>query len=77
MDLLFLLINWASQVAHWVKNLPALQEMWGHFLLVRKVPWRRKRQPTPVFLPGESNGQRSLTGYSPWCHKESDTTEVT
>ena len=36
---------------------------------------RRKWQPTPVFLPGESHGQRSLAGYSPWGHKESDTTE--
>ena len=31
--------------------------------------WRRKWQPTPVFLPGESHGQRSLAGYSPWGHK--------
>ena len=37
--------------------------------------WRRKWQPTPVFLPGESHGQRSLVGYSPWGGKESDTTE--
>ena len=37
--------------------------------------WRRKWQPTPVFLPGEFHGQRSLAGYSPWGHKESDTTE--
>ena len=36
---------------------------------------RRKWQPTPVFLPGKSHGQRSLVGYSPWGHKESDTTE--
>ena len=36
---------------------------------------RRKWQPTPVLLPGESHGQRSLVGYSPWGHKESDTTE--
>jgi len=36
---------------------------------VRKIPWRRKWQPTPVFLPGESQGQRSLAGYSPWGHK--------
>ncbi|KAB0343717.1 hypothetical protein FD754_020643 [Muntiacus muntjak] len=35
----------------------------------------RKWQPTPVFLPGESHGRRSLVGYSPWGHKESDTTE--
>ena len=33
--------------------------------------------PTPVFLPGESHGQRSLVGYSPWGHKESDMTEAT
>ena len=37
--------------------------------------WRRKWHPTPVFLPGKSHGQRSLVGYSPWGHKESDTTE--
>ena len=42
---------------------------------VGKIPWRRKREPTPVLLPGKSNGQRSLVGYSPWGHKESDTTE--
>ena len=37
--------------------------------------WRRKWQPTPVLLPGKFHGQRSLVGYSPWSHKESDTTE--
>ena len=42
---------------------------------VRKIPWRRKWQPTPVFLPGKSHGQRSLAGYSPWGCKGSDTTE--
>ena len=42
---------------------------------VRKIPQRRKRQPTPVFLPGESHGQRSLSGYSLWGHKEWDMTE--
>ena len=36
---------------------------------VRKIPWRRKWQPTTVFLPGEFHGQRSLAGYSPWGHK--------
>ena len=40
-----------------------------------KIPWRRKRQPTPVLLPGESHGGRSLVGYSPWGGKELDTTE--
>ena len=38
-----------------------------------KIPWRR--QPTPAFLPGESPEQRSLAGYCPWGHKQSDTTE--
>ena len=42
---------------------------------IRKIPWRRKWQPTPVFLLGESYGQRNLVGYSPWGHKESDMTE--
>ena len=39
--------------------------------------WRRQWHPTPVFWPGESHGQRSLAGYSPWGHKESDTAEPT
>ena len=42
---------------------------------VGKIPWERKWLPTPVFLPGESHGQRSLEGHSPWDHKETDTTE--
>jgi len=42
---------------------------------VGKIPWRREWQLTPVFLPGESHGQKSLAGYSSWGHKESDTTE--
>ena len=44
---------------------------------VWKIPWRRIWQPIPVFLPEESQGQRSLAGYSPRSHKEVDTTEVT
>ena len=44
---------------------------------VGKIPWRRKWEPTLVFLPGKSHGQRSLEGYSPWGHKESDMTEAT
>ena len=36
---------------------------------VQKIPWRRKWQPTPVFLPGKSQRQRNLVGYSPWGHK--------
>ena len=42
---------------------------------VKKIPWKRKWQPTPVFLPGKSHRPRSLAGYSPGGCKESDTTE--
>ena len=41
----------------------------GCILGVRKIPWRREWQPTPVFLPGESHGQKSLVDNSPWGHK--------
>jgi len=43
-------------------------------LWVGKIPWRRKWQPTPVFLPGEPQGRGSLAGYSPFGSQESDTT---
>ena len=42
----------------------------------RKFPWKRVWQPTPVFLPGESHGQRSLAGYSPWGRKGLDMTKA-
>ena len=42
---------------------------------IGKIPWRREWLSTSVFLPGESHGQRSLVGYCPWGHKESDTAE--
>ena len=42
---------------------------------VGKIPWRRKWQPTPVFLPGEAHGWRNLAGYSPWGHKDLNMTE--
>ena len=44
---------------------------------VGKIPWRKAWPPTPVFLPGESHGQRSLVGYGPWICRESDMTEAT
>ena len=45
---------------------------------VGKIPWKREWQLTPIFVPGESHGQKkSLVGYSPWGHKESDMTEAT
>ena len=64
----------APFVAWWVKNLPAMQEKRLRFL-GREMPWRRKWQPTPVFLPGESHGQRSLEGSGQWRQKELDMTE--
>ena len=60
-------------MAQLVKNPPAMQETWVQSL--SQIPWRRKWQPTPVFLSGKSHGQRSLVDYSPWDRKESDTTE--
>ena len=59
-----------------VKNLPTMQETRVQSL-GQEDPWRRKWQPTPVFLPGKSHRQRSLVGYSLWRHKESDMTEHT
>ena len=50
---------------------------WGFSPWIGKIPWRGKWQPTPLFLPGKSHGQRSLAGYSPWGGKELDTTEAT
>jgi len=44
---------------------------------VGKIPWRRAWHPTPVFLSGATHGQRSLMGYSPWGHKDSDKIEAT
>ena len=61
-----------------VKNSPAnageTEEVWV-LSLVKKIPWRREWLLTPVFWPGESHGQKSLVGYGPKGHKESDTTE--
>ena len=56
------------------KHLPATQDTWVRSL-GREDPLRRKWQPPPVFLPGESHGRRSPVDYSPWDHKELDTTE--
>ena len=59
-----------------VKNLPIMTIL-GFNTWVGKIPWKREWQPTPVFLPGEFHGHRSLVGYSPWGCKELDTTEAT
>ena len=69
-------------MVHWVKNSPVMQEIQEMQVeirvgsWVRKIPWRRTWQLTPVFLPGEFHGQRSLAGYSSWGRKDSDTTET-
>ena len=57
-----------------VKNLPAMQGP-GFDPWVGRLPWRSALQPTAVFLPVESHGQRSLVGYSSWGHKVADMTE--
>ena len=61
----------------WLKHLRIHQQCRrpGFNPWVGKFPWRRDWLPTPIFLPGEFHGQRSLVGYSPWCCKESDTAE--
>src|SRR5574338_372105 len=68
----------ASQLGKLIRTLPAQCRrhkrrrfsLWGG-----RIPWRRKWQPAPVFLPGKSHGRRSLAGYSPWGREESGTTE--
>ena len=64
----------ASLLAWTLKNLPAMQKTQVQSL-DWKIPWRREWLPTPVFLPREFQGQRSLVGYSPWGCKELVTTE--
>ena len=73
-----MLCSVASQLALVVKN-PCANvrdaKRLGFDPWLGKIPWGRKWQPTPVFLPGKFHRQRSLAGYSPWGHRESDTTE--
>ena len=74
---LFILHRLASTVAQLVKKLPANVGDTRDVVqsLIRKIPWRRKWQPSPEFLPEGSQEHRSLVGYSPWGHKELDKTE--
>ena len=62
-------------MARMVNNLPAMQETWVQSL-GWEVPLEKRMATTPVFLPEESHGQRSLAGYSPWGHKEANTTTL-
>ena len=67
--------TWLAQL---VKNLPASagrHKRYGFKPWVGKIPWSRKWQPTPLFLSEKFHGRRSLVGYNPWSHKESNTTE--
>ena len=60
-------------MAQIVRTLPEMQETWVRSL--GGIPWRRKWQSTPVFLPKEFHGQRSMAGYNPWGLKELDRTK--
>ena len=59
------------------KNVPQENDGYTVIIITVMLPtnWRKEWQSTPVLLPGESHGQKSLAGYGPWDHKESDTTE--
>ena len=77
---LFHLETRARNVTHWRISFHCLLALsyiilskWNSW--VGKSPWRREWRPTPVFLPGEFHGHRNLAGYSPWGHRELDTTE--
>ena len=66
-------LEMTSQVPQQRRTQLPMQEMQVPW--VGKIPWRRKWQPTPTLLLGKFHGQRSLAGYNPWDHEESDTTE--
>ena len=71
------MIYYTSQVAQWLRiRLPMQVLRRPRFdLWIGKIPWKKKWQPSAVFLPGKPHGQRRLVGYSPWGRKELDTTE--
>ena len=66
--------SWASLLAQTVKKLPTMQVTWVHFP-GQEDPLEKAMAIHSIFLPGKFYGQRSLVGYSPWGHKQSDTTE--
>ena len=70
---IYTIYTWASQVAQWLR-ISCLPSRRLGFPWVGKIPWRRKWQPTPVFLPGKPHGQRSLVGCN-GVSKELDTTQ--
>ena len=75
-DVLVFIPVYSSLVTQRVNNPRARsRRRFGFDLWVGKIPWRREWRPTPVFLPGEFNGQRTLGGYCLWGRRESDMTE--
>ena len=67
--------QWVSLVAQMVKNLPEIQKTQVQSL-GQEDPLEKGMATTPVFLPGEFHGQKSLVGHSPWGHKELDMSEM-
>ena len=67
----------ATVISRWHRGKESACQCWGHGfdIWVGKIPWSRKWQPTPEFLPGKSHRQKSLAGYSPWGGKESNRME--
>ena len=71
-------MEWMSFLLHFIVLVYILDNRIAYVLKISiSYGWRRKWQPTPVFLPGESQGWGSLVGCRPWGHTESDRTEVT
>ena len=68
-------IKWGFSGSSVIQNPPANAGGCGFNSWVRMILWRRKWQPTPVFLPGKSHGQRNLEGYSPWVHEQLNSPE--
>ena len=73
----FRFIHIGTGLPRWLSDKESACQCRRHRFDPWKIPWRRKRQPTPVFLPGKFHGQRSLVDCSPWGCKESDTSEHT
>ena len=73
--------RWRDTSSSWMRRVNIVKMTEVHKAIhrfnpwIRKIPWRRKWQPTPVFLSGKDHGQRSLAGYSPWGGKELDMTQ--
>ena len=64
--------SWNEGLPRWLSGKESACQCWRRQFnpWVRKIPWRKKCQPTPVFLPGKSHGQRTMAGYSPWVRKK-------